>query len=205
MNAGRGAGEQGSGGAGERGSRGAGEQGSGGAGEQGSGGAGEQGSRGAGEQGRDTVNDREEIYPASDLEGFVTEPPASGVVRHDQLEVFEIAFQAANSIFGLTKDFPNEERFSLTDQMRKSSRSVCANIAEGWRKRRYKAAFQSALNVAEAEAAETQTWLRFAIECGYVDKEAADALINIYDSVIGKLVVMINNPNPWLLKGVDKV
>jgi four helix bundle protein len=149
------------------------------------------------------VDDRNKEYPFNDLSGFVSEPPKSGVIRHDQLEVFEIAFRAASSVFELTKKFPNEERFSLTDQVRKSSRSVCANIAEGWRKRRYKAAFQSSLNVAEAEAAETQTWIRFAIECGYVGKDEADTLINIYDAVIGKVVVMINNPNPWLLRGAE--
>jgi four helix bundle protein len=164
-------------------------------------GAGEKGRKGAGEQGRDTVSDQKEKYSASDLAGIVAEPPASGIVRHDELEVFQFAFRAANRVFVLTKSFPVEERFSLTDQVRKSSRSVCANIAEGWRKRRYKAAFQSSLNIAEAETAETQTWMRFAMECGYVGKDEAEVLINIYDAVIGKLVVMINNPNPWLLKG----
>jgi four helix bundle protein len=148
------------------------------------------------------VSDHGEKYSENDLDGLVREPPASGVVRHDQLEVFEIAFRAANLVFKLSKDLPVEERYSLTDQIRKSSRSVCANIAEGWRKRRYKAAFQSSLNVAEAEAAETQTWLRFAVECGYVGNNEAADLITTYDAVIGKLVVMINNPNPWLLKGV---
>ena len=164
-------------------------------------GAEEQGRKGAGEKGRAAVSDSNETYPLIETTNLVCEPPASAVVRHDQLEVFEIAFQAASRVFELSKGFPSEERFSLTDQIRKSSRSVCANIVEGWRKRRYKAAFQSSLNVAEAEAAETQTWIRFSVECGYVAQDEADALTSIYDAVIGKLVVMINNPNPWLLKG----
>ena len=83
--------------------------------------------------------------------------------------------------------------------MRRSSRSVCANIAEGWRKRRYRAAFQSTLNIAEAEAAETQTWLDFAEKCEYLTPGETESLRRTYDMVIGKLVVMITNPNPWLL------
>ena len=150
------------------------------------------------------MNDRSDDYPVNDLDGFVSEPPATGVVRHEQLEVYEIAFRAANAIFELTKSFPPEERYSLTDQIRKSSRSVCANIAEGWRKRRYRAAFQSALNIAEAEAAETQTWLRFGVTCGYVGDSTGVELTGTYDQVIGKLVVMINNPWPWLLKGLEE-
>ena len=131
----------------------------------------------------------------------VTEPSHDPIVRHNQLEVYRLSFRAAVEVFELTKSFPFEERFSLTDQIRKSSRSVSANIAEGWRKRRYKAAFQSALNIAEAEAAETQTWLAFAAASGYVSKDTASRLASIYDSIIGKLVVMINSPRPWLLSG----
>lgn len=131
----------------------------------------------------------------------VAEPGANTIVRHDQLDVFQLSFRAAKEIFELSKKFPSEERFSLTDQVRKSSRSVSANIAEGWRKRRYKAAFQSTLNIAEGEAAETQTWLRFALECGYISNKDAKELIARYDAVIGKLVVMINKPESWILGG----
>jgi len=149
------------------------------------------------------VCDKNGKYPVTATVEQFSEPPSSAIVRHDQLEVFQLAFQAATTVFELSKVFPSEERYSLTDQIRKSSRSVCANIAEGWRKRRYKAAFQSSLNISEAEAAETQTWLRFADECGYANKDEVDSLIVTYDLVIGKLVVIINNPEPWLLKGAS--
>ncbi|HEX8196634.1 MAG TPA: four helix bundle protein [Pyrinomonadaceae bacterium] len=81
------------------------------------------------------------------------------IIRHQDLDVYRKAFDASMQIFELSKDFPKEETYSLTDQVRRSSRSVCANIAEAWRKRRYQAAFISKLNDCEAEAAETQTWL----------------------------------------------
>lgn len=80
------------------------------------------------------------------------------------------------SIFRTTKSFPKEERYSLTDQIRRSSRSVCANIAEAWRKRRYEAAFVSKLSDSEAEAAETQTWIQFSVECEYIDRDLAKVL-----------------------------
>jgi four helix bundle protein len=119
---------------------------------------------------------------------------------HEELEVYKLAFQAAMRIFALTKQFPREETYSLTDQIRRSSRSVCSNIAEAWRKRRYAAAFVSKLNDAESEAAETQTWLHFAVECGYLSREVGQELHQTYEHIIGKLVNMIINPTPWILK-----
>ena len=143
----------------------------------------------------------DEVYAFDEEPGGIAEPSNDPIVRHSQLEVYRLSFRAAVEVLDLTKSFPVEERYSLTDQIRKSSRSVSANIAEGWRKRRYKAAFQSTLNIAESEAAETQTWLVFANSSGYVSRQAASKLASIYDSIIGKLVVMINNPEPWLLTG----
>lgn len=102
-------------------------------------------------------------------------------------------------IFELSRAFPSEERFALTDQIRRSSRSVCANLAEAWRKRRYEKAFILKLNDSEAEAAETQTWLEYAVQCGYLEAEPARDLFRDYDHILGKLVNMINNPSPWLL------
>ncbi len=102
-------------------------------------------------------------------------------------------------IFEVTKRFPVEERYSLTDQIRRSSRSVCANLAEAWRKRRYVRAFVNKLNDSEAEAAETQTWLEFAVKCDYLDAETGRALYQTYDHILGKLVNMIRNPSPWLM------
>jgi len=118
---------------------------------------------------------------------------------HEELEVYKLGFQAAMRIFALTRQFPREETYSLTDQIRRSSRSVCSNIAEAWRKRRYEAAFVSKLNDAESEAAETQTWLCFAVECGYLTPELGAELHQTYDFIIGKLVNMIINPGPWLM------
>ncbi|GBF81206.1 four helix bundle protein [Aphanothece sacrum] len=119
---------------------------------------------------------------------------------HKELEIYKKAFDAAMEIFHLSKKFPVEERYSLTDQIRRSSRSVCANLAEAWRKRRYKAAFIAKLNECEAEAAETQTWLEFAVKCNYMDIEDGRRLYGIYNQVLAGLVSMINNPTPWLMK-----
>ena len=86
-----------------------------------------------------------------------------------ELDVYKVAFDTAMEIFEVSKTFPKEERYSLTDQVRKSSRSVCTNLSEGWRKRRYKAVFINKLSDAAQEAAETQTWLEFALACRYID------------------------------------
>lgn len=118
---------------------------------------------------------------------------------HRELEVYRKAFDAAMQVFELTKGFPREERYSLTDQIRRSSRSVCANLAEAWRKRRYEGAFVLKLNDSEAEAAETQVWLEFAVKSNYLEAEASRNLYKQYDEILGKLVNMINNPSPWLL------
>lgn len=87
----------------------------------------------------------------------------------------------------------------MTDQIRRASRSVCANIAEAWRRRRYQAAFVSKLNDAEAEAAETQTWIQFSIECQYLSQETGAKLHQAYDAILGKLVGTVTKPQPWLL------
>lgn len=123
------------------------------------------------------------------------------IKTHRDLDVYKMVFEAAMVIFRASKKFPAEERYSLTDQIRRSSRSVAANLAEAWRKRRYEGAFVHKLNDCEAEAAETQTWLEFAVECDYLDRKTARELYRVYNQVIGKFVNMINNPKPWLLKG----
>ncbi len=120
---------------------------------------------------------------------------------HRNLEVYQLAFDFAMKIFELSKSFPKEERYSLTDQVRRSSRSVRANLAEAWRKRRYQASFLSKLSDAEAEAAETQVWLEFAVACEYLDPEEGRDLSASYDNVLGKIVNLIKNPEPWLLPG----
>lgn len=103
-------------------------------------------------------------------------------------------------IFKLSKKFPIEERYSLTDQIRRLSRSVCANFAEAWRKRRYEAAFIAKLNDCEAEAAETQTWIEFAVRCNYINTETGRELYGTYNQVLAGLVNMIKNPSHWLMK-----
>ncbi|MBI3652140.1 MAG: four helix bundle protein [Acidobacteria bacterium] len=121
------------------------------------------------------------------------------IIRHQDLNIYKKAFEAAMQVFELSKKFPKEETYSLTDQIRRSSRSVCANLAETWRKRRYEAAFVSKLNDSEAEAAETQTWLDFAVRGDYLTPEIGRALFKIYDEIIAIFVVMINNPADWVL------
>jgi four helix bundle protein len=119
---------------------------------------------------------------------------------HNDLEVFQRAFATAMEVFKASKRFPKDEMYSLTDQVRRSSRSVCANIVEAWRKRRYEGAFISKLSDAETEAAETQVWLQFAVNCGYLDRDTGAAFYRSYDAVIRTLVGMMNHPETWVIK-----
>lgn len=119
---------------------------------------------------------------------------------HLELDVYKMAFDAAMRIFELTKQFPTEEKYSLTDQIRRASRSVCGSIAEAWRRRRYEGAFVNKINEAEGEAAETQTWIQFSVKCGYVQKVTGKELYETYDQIIGKLVRMLSHPDAWHLK-----
>ena len=106
---------------------------------------------------------------------------------------------AAMEIFHATKGFPVEEKYSLVDQMRRSSRSVCANIVEAWRKRRYQKAFILRLNDSESEACETQVWLQFARACGYIDVDMEAELDDRYSHIISQLYLMMNNADKWTL------
>ena len=121
------------------------------------------------------------------------------ITRHTELEVFQMSFAMAMELFQLSKRFPREEMYSLTDQLRRSSRSVAANITEAWRKRRYGAAFVSKFSDAETEAAETQTWIRFATACGYLSESSAARLDEQYEVILRKPVTMMNSPEKWLL------
>src|SRR5438094_5426908 len=123
------------------------------------------------------------------------------ITRHQNLDVYKRSFQAAMQIFEVSKSFPKEETYSLTDQIRRSSRSVCANLAEAWRKRRYEAAFISKLSDAEAETAETQVWIEFAVKCEYIDREKARTLYERYERALGTIVGMINHPETWVIGG----
>lgn len=121
------------------------------------------------------------------------------ITHHWQLEVYKLSVDAAMRLFELAKSFPREEMYSLTDQMRRSSRSVSGHVAEGWRRRRYEAAFCDKLNGAEAEAAETQSWIEYSVRCSYLLKKHGRELHREYDKIIGKLVRIQNRPNVWLL------
>ena len=127
------------------------------------------------------------------------------IKHHKDLEIYKIAFDTAMKIYELSKKFPKEETYSLTDQIRRSSRSVCANLAEAWRKRRYDAAFRAKLNDSEAEAAETQTWIEFAVKCNYLDVEQGRELYGSYNQILSGLVNMIRNPSPRLMQYSDKI
>ena len=116
---------------------------------------------------------------------------------HKDLDTYKLAFNAAMQIFELTKKFPVEEKYSLTDQIRRSSRSVCANLAEAFRKRKYPKSFVSKLSDSEAEAAETQVWLDFSLECNYIQIDTYKELYKKYDQILGKLVNMSLKPENW--------
>lgn len=116
---------------------------------------------------------------------------------HTELDVYIMAFSVASEIYELTKSYPKEELYSLTDQIRRSSRSVCANLAEAFRKRRYPKLFVSKLSDSESEAAETQVWLQFSYKCAYIDKVTYEKLYKSYNNIIGKLVNMALQPEKW--------
>ena len=121
------------------------------------------------------------------------------ITSHFELEVFKKAFEISMMLFECSRAFPQEERYSLTDQMRRATRSVSSNISEAWRKRRYEAAFISKLSDAEGEAAESQTWVAYAVRCGYLDRERGIIAHQTYEEILRILVSMINHPDSWTL------
>jgi|SRR5437588_9851142 len=122
-------------------------------------------------------------------------------LRHFRdLDVYQNALGTGLRISELTKRFPVEERYALTDQIRRSSRSVCANIAEAWRKRRYHAAFIAKLSDAEGEAAETQVHLEFAFRHRYVSRDEFLSVDDAYEKICAQLVRMIDDPEKWLIR-----
>ncbi|WP_347243302.1 four helix bundle protein [Thermogutta sp.] len=121
------------------------------------------------------------------------------ISTHKELTVWQNAMDAAMRIFEVSRSFPVEEKYSMVDQMRRSSRSVAANLAEAWRKRRYEAAFVAKLNDAETEATEVQTWIELSLRCGYIDQKTATELDGTYEHIIGQLVTMIRQPAKWTL------
>ena len=119
--------------------------------------------------------------------------------HHWELEVHKKSVAASMEIFWASKSFPKEETYSLTDQILRSSRAVSAAIAEAWRGRKCEAVFVNKLNEAEREAAETQTWLEYAVKCGYLKTEQGRNLHRACDEIIAMLVTMGNQPRKWLM------
>jgi four helix bundle protein len=119
------------------------------------------------------------------------------VADYKDLRVYKLAFESAMEIFELSRRWPAEEKFSLTDQIRRSSRSVCTNIAEAWRKRRYEAAFVSKLSDSDGEAGETEVHLDFALRCGYVPADKHAKLRDQYDHLCRQLTNMMNDAVSW--------
>jgi four helix bundle protein len=116
---------------------------------------------------------------------------------YKELKVYQKSYDVAMRIFNLSKEFPREEIYSLTSQIRKSSRSVSANIAEAYRRKIYPKSFTSKINESEAEATETQNWLDYSFDCGYIDKEIKDNLYHTYDEILGMLVNMRLSADKW--------
>jgi len=122
----------------------------------------------------------------------------------DDLDVYKLALVLQRRIFEITKSFPKEEMYSLTDQIRRSSRSVGANIREAWAKRRYPAHFVSKLSDSDGESEETMHWLISALDCKYIDESTKDELVSEYKHVSGMLNKMMDNPDSWCRHYIDK-
>jgi len=116
-----------------------------------------------------------------------------------ELIVYQKAFKLAMDIFELSKKFPKEERYSLTDQIRRSSRSVSSCIAESWAKRLYIRAFVNKLTDSLGEDYETEGWLDYSRDCEYISKDEYEKLISGYDEVRKMLISMINSPEQWCI------
>ncbi len=117
-----------------------------------------------------------------------------------ELDVYQKAYELSMEVFRISKQWPPEERYSLTDQIRRSSRSVCSNLREAWAKRMYEACFVNKLTDADGENAETDTWLDYAHDCGYIEKQQHESLTSECRSIGAMLGAMINNPKPFLLR-----
>ena len=127
------------------------------------------------------------------------------LVRHFRdLAVYQNGIELTMRIFKISKSFPAEEKYSLTDKMRRASRSICANVAEAWRKRRYKAALIAKLSDAETEATETQVWCEIAYLCKYIDKKTFLELDDECDHIVSQLVRMCDSADRWTLNAKNR-
>lgn len=116
------------------------------------------------------------------------------------LDVYKLAYDLAMRIFEVSRTFPAEEKFALTGQIRRSSRSVCMNLREAWAKRRYEAHFISKLTDCDGENSETDTSLDFARDCAYISTEQHQSLVNLNREIGRKLGAMLKSPSPFLQK-----
>src|SRR5205085_7957709 len=132
--------------------------------------------------------------------GSERKPDMSLIRSYRELDVYKNEIELTMQIFELTKRFPQEERFNLTDQIRRSSRSVCTNIAEAWRKRRYRAAFVAKLSDSETEAAETQVSAEIELRCKYLNEDTFSKIDHDYEKVLGQLITMADHADKWLIK-----
>jgi len=117
---------------------------------------------------------------------------------YKSLKVYQLAFHAATEIFKITRTFPNDEKYSLTDQIKRSSRSVCTCIGEGYRKRKYPKYFSLKITDADGEATETSIWLDFALSSDYISKETHEKMINLYNEIGRMLSSMADNPEKFI-------
>ena len=115
------------------------------------------------------------------------------IKKYRDLDVYKKAFKSAMQIYDISKSFPDEEKYSLTNQIRRSSRSVCSNLAEAWRKRKYIAAFKNKLTDSMMEAAETQTWLEFCLACNFIEKSTFESMDKEYEDILKMLNSMEKN------------
>ena len=122
------------------------------------------------------------------------------IESYEQLDVYQLSLELQQSIFDLTKSFPKEETYSLTDQIRRSSRSIGANITEAWAKRRYKAHFISKLSDSDGEQNETRHWLRSALLCGYISDDVYSGMLDKCKVIGRKLGCMMIHAEKWVLR-----
>jgi four helix bundle protein len=119
------------------------------------------------------------------------------VEKHQELAVYQLAFENAMWVFELVQGFPEEERRSLSQPLVQASRLVCTKIAESWQKRRYREAFVARLNQAEVAAAEVQTWVEFAVLCSYLEAQTGQELLQQYHQILAGIGRLIDHAEAW--------
>lgn len=137
---------------------------------------------------------------ARDKGNYQEEALVPNIRSYRELDVYKTAMSAAMEIYEMTKAFPVEEKYSMVDQIRRSSRSVCANLAEAWRRRRYPSHFVSKLTDSDSEADETRVWLEFSLHCRYIGREQFQILDDRYDKILAQLVKMSASPESWTIR-----